>query len=81
MYLVGARRPTIWIILILGNELTFSGSGHILQHLLDDNVSVSSGAARQRCIYHASQYFGSMDAMKEQFIEAAEKVRVPFGAY
>lgn len=77
MYLVEARKTNdLDYIKYWENELAFNGSGHILHSIYWTIMSPvgSGGQPRQRTVYHANQYFGSMDAMKEQFIEATEKV-------
>lgn len=77
MYLVEARKTNnIEYIKYWENELVFNGSGHIL-HSIYWTVMAPEGAGGQpgsRTVSHVNQYFGSMDAMKNQFIEATKKV-------
>ena len=77
LYLVEARKTNdMKYIKYWENELAFNGSGHIL-HSIYWTVMAPLGAGGQpgpRTVAHAGQYFGSMEAMKNQFIEATQKV-------
>ena len=77
MYLVEARKTNdMEYIKYWENELAFNGSGHIL-HSIYWTVMAPLGAGGQpgpRTVSHVNQYFGSMDAMKNQFMEATKKV-------
>lgn len=58
------------------NELAFNGSGHIL-HSIFWTVMAPAGRGGQPGTYtinHINKYFGNMDAFKQQFQKAAEKV-------
>lgn len=58
------------------NELAFNGSGHIL-HSIFWTVMAPAGKGGQPGPYtlnHINSYFGSFNAFKEQFKNAAEKV-------
>ena len=77
MYLLEARKTNdIEYIKYRENELAFNGSGHIL-HSIYWTVMAPLGTGGQpgpQTVSHVNQYFGSMDAMKSQFIEATKTV-------
>ena len=58
------------------NELAFNGSGHILHSIYWTIMAPqgSGGKPGNNTIRHVNQYFGNIDAMKYQFIQATEKV-------
>lgn len=77
MYLVEARKTNdMEYIKYWENELAFNGSGHIL-HSIYWTVMAPLGTGGQpgpQTVAHVNQYFGSIEAMKNQFIEATQKV-------
>lgn len=77
LYLVEARKTNnIEYIKYWENELAFNGSGHILHSIYWTVMAPLSSGGRpgHMTVYHVNQYFGSMDAMKSQFIAATQKV-------
>lgn len=77
LYLVEARKTNnMEYIKYWENELAFNGSGHIL-HSIYWTIMAPPGTGGQpgsNTIRHVNQYFGSINEMKNQFIQAAEKV-------
>lgn len=77
LYLAEARNTgNIEYIKYWENELAFNGSGHIL-HSIYWTIMAPVGRGGQpgpRTVYHANQYFGGIEAMKNQFILATERV-------
>lgn len=77
LYLVEARKTDdMELIKYWENELAFNGSGHILHSIYWTIMAPlgTGGEPGPRTVSHVNQYFGSMEAMKSQFIAATEKV-------
>lgn len=77
LYLVEARKTNdMEYIKYWENELAFNGSGHILHSIYWTIMAPqgSGGKPGNNTIRHVNQYFGNIDAMKYQFIQATEKV-------
>lgn len=77
LYLVEARKTgDMEYIKYWENQLAFNGSGHILHSIYWTVMAPvgMGGLPGKKTVLHVNQYFGSMDAMKNQFIQATEKV-------
>lgn len=77
LYLVEARKTDdMELVKYWENELAFNGSGHILHSIYWTIMAPlgTGGEPGPRTVSHVNQYFGSMEAMKSQFIAATEKV-------
>jgi len=59
------------------NQLAFNGSGHILHSIYWTIMAApgTGGAPGEYTRAHIDWYFGGLDALKEQFTEAAKKVQ------
>ena len=76
-HLVEARRANDFDkIKYWERELAFNGSGHILHSIYWTNMAPIGygGEPGPVTLEHVRKYFGSLDAMKEQFKKATEKV-------
>jgi Fe-Mn family superoxide dismutase len=77
LYLEEARRTNdIEYIKYWENELAFNGSGHILHSIYWTVISPlgMGGMPGPRTVYHVNRYFGGMEAMKRQFVDATVNV-------
>ena len=77
LYLVEARKTNDFeFIKYWENELAYNGSGLILHSIYWTNMAPvgTGGRPGTKTLFLVNQYFGSMEAMKNQFIKAAEKV-------
>ncbi|HZK28284.1 MAG TPA: superoxide dismutase [Thermoclostridium sp.] len=77
LYLEQARNANnIEYIKYWENQLAFNGSGHILHSIYWTIMAPigTGGQPGQRTLFHVNQYFGGIDAMKNQFILATENV-------
>ncbi|NLK68616.1 MAG: superoxide dismutase [Clostridiaceae bacterium] len=77
LYLEQARKTNnIEYIKYWENELAYNGSGHILHSIYWTIMAPvgTGGQPGQRTVSYANQYFGSIEAMKNQFTLATENV-------